>query len=134
MFNIGWGEFLVLVVGGLLILGPERLPSAASWLARTLRQVREYAQGAREQLRAEVGPAFDEFREPMEELRELRGMSRRGFNPRSAFTRQLFDDFDSDPFDDVLKPNGYAAPVGRGKSFDRPLQPGERAPFDPEAT
>ncbi|MGH3823958.1 MAG: Sec-independent protein translocase protein TatB [Pseudonocardiaceae bacterium] len=134
MFNIGWGEFLILVIGGLLILGPERLPAAASWLARTLRQIREYAQGAREQLRSEVGPAFDEFREPMEELRGLRGFSRRGFNPRSALTRQLFDDFDRDPFDDVFKPNGYAASTGWGIPVHRPLQPGERAPFDPDAT
>lgn len=134
MFNIGWGEFLILVVGGLLILGPERLPEAASWLARTLRQVREYAQGAREQLRSEVGPAFDEFREPLEELRGLRGFGRRGFNPRSTITRHLLDDLDSDPFGDALKPNGYAAPTGRGTLVDRPLQPGERAPFDPDAT
>lgn len=134
MFNIGWGEFLILVVGGLVILGPERLPAAASWLGRTLRQIREYAQGAREQLRAEVGPAFDEFREPLEELRGFRGFNRRGFNPRSAITRQLFDDVDRDPFDDLLKPNGYAAPTGRGIPVERPLNPGERAPFDPEAT
>jgi sec-independent protein translocase protein TatB len=134
MFNIGWGEFLILVVGGLLIFGPERLPAAASWLARTLRQIREYAHSAREQLRSEVGPAFDEFREPIEELRVLRGFSRRGFNPRSALARQLFDDFDSDPFGDVFKPNGYVPPFGRSMPMYRPLLPGERAPFDSEAT
>jgi hypothetical protein len=38
------------------------------------------------------------------------------------------------PFDDVIKPNGYAAPMGRGIPVSRPLQPGERAPFDPDAT
>jgi len=54
MFNIGWGEFLILIVAGLLILGPERLPSAAAWLGRTVRQVRDYANGAREQLRNEM--------------------------------------------------------------------------------
>jgi sec-independent protein translocase protein TatB len=134
MFNIGWGEFLILVVGGLLILGPERLPSAAAWLGRTVRQIREYAQGAREQLRAEVGPAFDEFREPIEELRGLRGFSRRGFNPRSSITRQLFDDLNRDPLDDMFKPNGYAPPLGRDVPMYRPLMPGERAPFDPDAT
>ena len=134
MMNIGWGEFLILVVFGLLILGPERLPSAAAWLGRTVRQVREYAQGAREQLRSEIGPAFDEFREPMEELRGLRGFHRRGFNPHSALTRHLFDDLDRDPFGDVFKPNGYAAPPGWGVPVHRPLQPGERAPFDPDAT
>jgi sec-independent protein translocase protein TatB len=129
MFNIGWGEFLVLIVAGLLILGPERLPSAAAWLGRTVRQVREYANGAREQLRSELGPEFDELRAPLEDLRGLRG-----FNPRSAITRHLFDDLDGTPFSETIKPNGYAAPTGRGISVPRPLLPGERAPFDPDAT
>jgi sec-independent protein translocase protein TatB len=140
MFNIGWGEFLILVIAGLLILGPERLPSAAAWLGRTLRQIREYAQDAREQLRSEIGPAFDEFREPIEELRGLRGFNRRGFNPRSAITRHLLDDFDRDSYDlgrdpyEVFKPNGFTAPTGWATPAYRPLQPGERAPFDPDAT
>ncbi|HKR51596.1 MAG TPA: Sec-independent protein translocase protein TatB [Pseudonocardiaceae bacterium] len=149
MFNIGWGETLILIVAGLFILGPERLPSAAAWLGRTVRQVREYATGAREQLRSQLGPEFDELRQPLEELRGLRGFpSRRfstrgfsagtfgagGFNPASGLARHLLDDLDSDAFGDVAKPNGYAVPTGRGISIPRPLQPGERAPFDPDAT
>src|SRR5436853_7834166 len=98
MFNIGWGEFLILIVAGLLILGPERLPSAAAWLGRTVRQVREYANGAREQLRSELGPEFDELRAPLEDLRGLRG-----FNPRSAITRHLFDDLGDDPRSEVRR-------------------------------
>jgi len=136
MFNIGWAEFVVLAVAGLFILGPERLPSAAAWLGRTVHQVREYATGAREQLRTELGPEFDEFRKPLEELRGLRGggFGRRGFNPRSALSRHLFDDLDNEPFDKWIKPNGFAAPTGLGTLVTRPLQPGERAPFDPDAT
>jgi sec-independent protein translocase protein TatB len=139
MFNIGWGEFLILIVAGLLILGPERLPSAAAWLGRTVRQVREYANGAREQLRSELGPEFDELRAPLEDLRGLRGFNPRKFNPTSAITRHLFDDLSDAPFGGVpetgaVKQNGYAAPTGRGTPVYRPLQPGERAPFDPDAT
>ncbi len=125
MFNIGWAEFLVLVVAGLFVFGPERLPEAAAWLGRTVRQVREYATGAREQLRSELGPEFDELRKPLEDLRGLRG-----FDPRRAMTRHLFEDLEERP----TKPNGYASPPGRGIPVDRPLQPGERAPFDPDAT
>ncbi|MGH3766644.1 MAG: Sec-independent protein translocase protein TatB [Pseudonocardiaceae bacterium] len=139
MFNIGWGEFLILLVAGLLILGPERLPEAAAWLGRTMRQVREYANGAREQLRSELGPEFDELRAPLEDLRGLRSFNPRSFNPRgfnptSAITRHLFDDLDGDPFNGTIKPNGYAAPTGFGTPVPRPLQPGERAPFDSDAT
>ncbi|HEU0086967.1 MAG TPA: Sec-independent protein translocase protein TatB [Pseudonocardiaceae bacterium] len=129
MFNIGWAEFLVLTVAGLFILGPERLPSAAAWLGRTVRQVREYATGAREQLRSQLGPEFDELRKPLEELRGIRGLS-----PRSALTRHLFDDLGGDPFDNWLKPNGFTPPLGLDIPLPRPLQPGERPPFDPDAT
>jgi sec-independent protein translocase protein TatB len=129
MINIGWAEFVVLTIAGLFILGPERLPSAAAWLGRTVRQVREYATGARDQLRDELGPEFDELRKPLEELRGLRG-----FNPRRTISRHLLEDLDDDPLDRWLKPNGYAAPTGLGKPVLRPLQPGERAPYDPDAT
>jgi sec-independent protein translocase protein TatB len=122
--SIGWGEILVLVVAGLFILGPERLPSAAAWLGRTVRQVREYATGAREQLRAELGTDFDELRKPLEELRGIRDL-----NPRRMVTRHLFDD-------DDVKPNGYPtpSPYPAPPPPARPLSPGERPPIDPDAT
>jgi sec-independent protein translocase protein TatB len=121
--SIGWGEILVLVVAGLFILGPERLPSAAAWLGRTVRQIREYATGARDQLRAELGPEFDELRKPLEDLRGIRDL-----DPRRMVGRQLFDD-------DDVKPNGH--PAGQppsSHSTPRPLSPGERPPIDPDAT
>lgn len=126
--SIGWGEILVLIVAGLFILGPERLPSAAAWLGRTLRQVREYATGAREQLRSELGPEFDELRKPLEDLRGIRDL-----NPRRAMTRHLFDD--TDGLGD-FKPNGYPTPglPQSPGSPARPLGPGERPPIDPDAT
>jgi sec-independent protein translocase protein TatB len=120
--SIGWGEILVLVVAGLFILGPERLPSAAAWLGRTVRQVRDYASGAREQLRGELGPEFDELRKPLEELRELRN-----FNPRTAVRRTLFDDPPPSP-----RPNGQAPPPP--PPVPQTLAKNERPPIDPDAT
>ena len=135
--NVGWGEMLVLVVAALFILGPERLPEAAAWLGRTVRQVREFATGAREQLNRELGPEFDEFRRPLQDLRGLRD-----FDPRRAMARTLFDD---DPLEfglPGLKPNGFTGSTGRiegppaivPRSVPRPLSPGERPPIDPDAT
>jgi sec-independent protein translocase protein TatB len=129
VFGISGGELLVLIVAGLFILGPERLPSAAAWLAKGIRQVRDYATGAREQLRSELGPEFDELRKPLEDLRQLRE-----FNPKRAITRHLLEDF---PEDSGYKPNGYpaaAAPEPAPRPEQRPLSPGERPPFDPDAT
>ena len=131
--SVGWGEILVLVVAGLFILGPERLPDAAAWVGRTIRQLRQYATGAREQLRNELGPEFDELRKPLEELRGLRN-----FNPRIAATQALFGD--DEP---AVKRNGYApGPNGSAPGLDltkpaaaKPsLARNERPPIDEDAT
>jgi sec-independent protein translocase protein TatB len=123
--SVGWGEILVLIVAGLFILGPERLPSAAAWLARAIRQVRDYASGAREQLRGELGPEFDELRKPLEELRGLRS-----FNPRTAVRRTLFDDTPASQ-----PTNGSApAPAPAAAPAPQPLAKNERPPIDPDAT
>jgi sec-independent protein translocase protein TatB len=88
--NIGWGEMLVLVVVGLVVLGPERLPGAIRWSANALRQARDYLSGMTTQLREDIGPEFDNLREPLSELQKLRGMT-----PRAALTKHLLDGDDS---------------------------------------
>ena len=60
--NVGWGEMLVLLVVGLLVLGPERLPGAIRWTAGALRQARDYLSGMTTQLREDIGPEFDDLR------------------------------------------------------------------------
>ena len=136
--NIGWAEILVLVVAGLFILGPERLPEAARWLGNAIKQVRDYATGARDHLKKELGPEFDQLQQPLNDLRGLRD-----FNPKRAITRTLFSD------DEPVKPNGYAttangtpasvappngsAPVVAPPA-QKPLDSNERPPIDPDAT
>jgi sec-independent protein translocase protein TatB len=78
------------VVIGLVVLGPERLPGAIRWSSNTLRQARDYLTGATNNLRDELGPEFDDLREPLAELQRLRGMS-----PRAALTKHLLDGDDS---------------------------------------
>lgn len=84
--SVGWTEILVLALIGLFVLGPERLPGAVRWVADTVRTVREYAAGARDQLRDEIGPEFEELRKPLEDLRSIRDL-----DPRRAVRRSLFD-------------------------------------------
>lgn len=128
--NIGWGEMLVLVVVGLVVLGPERLPGAMRWSANALRQLRDYLSGMTTQLREDIGPEFDELREPLNELHKLRGMT-----PRAALAKHLFDGDDSlftGRFDrteeDVPRPAGrppFTLPESRTAG---------PAPFDTDAT
>lgn len=54
--NLGLPEILLLMVVGLVIFGPERLPKAAADAGRFLKQLRQMARGATEQLKSELGP------------------------------------------------------------------------------
>ena len=54
MGNLGGGEILVLLLVGLLVLGPERLPAAVRQMGKVLRQVRKVTAGFQEELRSAV--------------------------------------------------------------------------------
>jgi sec-independent protein translocase protein TatB len=115
VFNIGPMEFVVLAIVGLVVLGPDRLPSLAKDAARLIRSLREMATGARTQLRDELGPEFADL-----DLRNL--------NPRTALQKALFADEDETPAAD----QPAAPPAARPTP-----PPGERtgpAPFDADAT
>lgn len=124
--NVGWGEMLLLVVVGLVVLGPERLPGAIQWTSSTIRKARDYLNGATRELREELGPEFDDLRQPLSELQKLRGMT-----PRAAITKHLLEGDDSwltGEFD------GSRATPGPVKPQSAPLPPNGPAPFDTDAT
>ncbi len=140
MFNLGPMELVVLALVGLIVIGPEKLPGYAKQAAQMLRTLRELATGAREQLRDELGPEFDD-------------LDLRNFNPRTAVQQAVFGenvdfskytsrgmmrDFvfggaDGDDPLDGQAPNGHSAngrsPHGSGVSFDKPAS---RPPTGPE--
>ena len=123
--NIGWGEMLVLVVIGLVVLGPERRPGAIRWTANSLRQARDYLSGATKNLREELGPDFDDLREPLAELQKLRGMS-----PRAALTKHLLDG------DDSILTGKFDKPVDLPPDtpVTKPQKTSGETPFDSDAT
>ncbi|MBV8929208.1 MAG: Sec-independent protein translocase subunit TatB [Mycobacteriaceae bacterium] len=127
MFNVGWGEMLVLVVIGLVVLGPERLPGAIRWTADALRQARDYVSGATKNLREELGPEFDDLREPLSELQKLRAMT-----PRAALTKHLLDGDDS-VFNAFDRPVA-GPPIAPEPTLQPELQPPATTPFDTDAT
>src|SRR6516164_813069 len=126
--NLSWEHILVLVVVGLVILGPERLPGAIRWTSNALRQARDYLSGMTSQLRQDLGPEFDDLRGPLSELQNLRGMT-----PRAALTKHLLDG------DDSFLTGNFDRPVnGAPPKPPEPAQPVQHAPehtpFDTDAT
>jgi len=129
--NIGWGEMLVLVIAGLVILGPERLPGAIRWTSGALRQVRDYVSGATSQLREDLGPEFEDLRQPLAELQKLRGMT-----PRAAITKHLLDGDDSfltGAFDEKQAHEQLPPTVSPPPQTPAPPKPTGTV-FDPDAT
>ena len=125
MFDLSLEKLFILAIVALLILGPQRLPTAAAWLARTLRQIKDFASDANQRLRSELGPEFDELRPTLQDLRQDLAGLRTVRDPRTALLHHL-----SNEPAGVLR---YPAMPESGPSL-RPLTNGERPPIDPDAT
>ncbi|MHA7878834.1 MAG: Sec-independent protein translocase protein TatB [Saccharospirillum sp.] len=54
MFDIGFTELLMLAIIGMVVIGPERLPTAARSIGRTLGQLRRYMTNLQNQIEQEV--------------------------------------------------------------------------------
>ncbi|GAA3671316.1 twin-arginine translocase TatA/TatE family subunit [Arthrobacter ginkgonis] len=127
MFGINGGEFLVLAVLAVLILGPDKLPAYAQQLARLVKEVRRMAAGAKEQLREEVGDEIADI--------DWRKLDPRQYDPRKIIKDALLEDFD----DAISAAKESPQPAAAQRSVatrqaERQLEPGEAAPFDSEAT
>lgn len=85
--NLGWSEIVVIVVAGLVILGPERLPGVINSLMQTFKKLKNMAEDASGQLKEEFGPDFEAFQEPINQINELRS-----FNPKKMISQQFLDD------------------------------------------
>lgn len=76
-------EFLVILVVALLAFGPDRLPDFARQAGRMVRQVRRFADNARDDIRAELGPEYADF-----QLNDL--------DPRKAIRKHILEAWDED--------------------------------------
>jgi sec-independent protein translocase protein TatB len=119
-FNLGPFEIGVLVIVALVVFGPDRLPSLARDAARMIKTLRDLAQGARTQLRDELGP-------------ELGNIDLASLNPRTALRRALLDD-DDEPAATARPATAATEPEPPTTPAQRPLTRGEEAPYDGDAT
>ena len=115
MFDLSIGKLLVLAVIALIIFGPNELPKMASQAGRALRDLRRIAEGAKNDLREGLGPEFADL-----ELDDL--------NPKRFVQKHLFDEMNGD------HANSAGAAAARPRANGSLLAPGERAPYDTDAT
>ena len=66
MLGIGLPELMVIAMVAMLVFGPEKLPDMARQAGKAVRQMRNFANSARDQLREELGPEYADL-----ELRDL---------------------------------------------------------------
>ena len=109
MFGIGLPELMVIMIVAVVVFGPERLPDLARQAGRFVRQVRNLAQNAQNQLREELGPEYADLK-----LTDL--------DPRQAIRKHILEAMEDDPLDD--EPLTAYDVLGQG----------ERPPYDHEAT
>jgi sec-independent protein translocase protein TatB len=113
VFDLNIPKLLILAVIALVIFGPNELPKMASQAGRALRDLRRIAEGAKNDLREGLGPEFADF-----DINDL--------NPKRFVAKHLFDDVNGD------HPNSATPQDTRtGTTL---LAPGERAPYDTDAT
>jgi len=79
MFGLSPLHLGILLVVGLFVFGPERLPSLIRDLGKALRQVRSTAQTMQDDLKAELGP-------------EVGDLDLRSLHPRAFVEKHLFGD------------------------------------------
>ena len=115
MFDLSIPKLLILAVIALVIFGPNELPKIASQAGRALRDLRRIAEGAKNDLREGLGPEFADF-----EIEDL--------NPKRFVQKHLLDDLNTDS--DRVRPEAAQPARANGTM----LSPGERAPYDPDAT
>ncbi|MET9519551.1 sec-independent translocase [Streptomyces sp. NPDC002994] len=79
--DIGALELVTLVVLGVLVFGPEKLPKLIQDASAMIRKLREFSESAKQDIRSELGPEFKDF--DFEDL-----------NPKTFVRKQLMDNDD----------------------------------------
>jgi len=126
-FGLSFDKLIIIGLIAVFLLGPERLPYYASQLARLVRSLRDMANGAKDRMREEMGPDFDEI--------DWKQLDPRQYDPRRIIRDALRDDDETPPV--TVRPPRSAAYAERQAALaerQRGLESGEEAPFDNEAT
>jgi sec-independent protein translocase protein TatB len=123
-FGLTIEKLLLIGVIALFLIGPDRLPGYSAQLGRLIRQLRTMASGAKDRMRDELGPDFDDM--------DWKKLDPRQYDPRRIIREALQDTPAS-----TAKEEPGATPVVVESAYHkrkRLAQEGKPAPFDPDVT
>ncbi|HEY4225497.1 MAG TPA: Sec-independent protein translocase TatB [Pseudolysinimonas sp.] len=83
-FGLTPDKLIIIAVIAVFLIGPDRLPGYAAQLARIVRSLRTMADGAKDRMREEMGPEFDEV--------DWKKLDPRQYDPRRIIREALLED------------------------------------------
>lgn len=119
MFGLSGEKLLILGILAVIVLGPERLPEYAKGLANIVKSLRRMADGAKTQIKGELGEDFDDV--------DWRKLDPRQYDPRRIIREALTEDLDFSAEKKAVSETVKVATVSH-------LAAGEKPPFDSEST
>lgn len=130
-FGLTFEKLLLIGLIAVIIIGPERLPALAAQFARLIRGLRDLANGAKERMREEMGPDYDDV--------DWKKLDPRQYDPRRIIREALLEDEAPATRPGAAGAAGAAAVVAPKRESacaqrQRLLKEGRPAPFDAEAT
>ena len=81
--DINSGEFILIVIIALALIGPKRLPEYIAKLRTFIRTARDMAEGAKTQLKSEMGPEYQDI--------DWRQYDPRQYDPRRIVREALLE-------------------------------------------
>jgi sec-independent protein translocase protein TatB len=116
MFGLSAEKLLLLVLLAVLIIGPERLPHYSKLLGEWVRKGKRMIDNAQVQMKSELGDGFEDL--------DWKKLDPRQYDPRRIVREALKEE---------MRPQNAAEKLNRAVPV-KPLELGETAPFDLEAT
>lgn len=122
-FGLTIEKLLVIGIIALFLIGPDRLPAYSAQFGRLVRQLRDMASGAKDRMRDELGPDFDDM--------DWKKLDPRQYDPRRIIREALQESPEKG-----VSPEETSVPVSMESAYvkRKRMKQGTPAPFDSDAS
>lgn len=122
-FGLTIEKLLVIGIIALFLIGPDRLPAYSAQFGRLVRQLRDMASGAKDRMRDELGPDFDDM--------DWKKLDPRQYNPRRIIREAL-----QESREESVSSEATSIPVSMESAYvkRKRMKQGTPAPFDSDAS